>query len=217
MSTRAIAQSFARMTRSVSGRPQGPVRARVLKQESAGGLNCVDVEVLRTDDSVDPNWPPIRRIECPVWFSSGAGTGVYVKIKPGTVVRVAFYEFDRHRPYLDSVIGSSFADNAAEFVIKAGGATVTVSGGQVRIDSGTVVIATGSWCHLEAGAFLELYGDKVQLGSDGANQRIIRGDDFITALVAKINSATTFGGSPIDAPWTEAEFQSHLSAKVETV
>lgn len=215
---RAMRQAFRKIVHRGDGHRQGPVRARVVKQYRTGGLYHVDVQVLGPTGEPNPAWEVLRRLDAPHQFWAGPGTGVFVTLKEGTIVRVGFEELDIHRPYVETVLGSPDAPaTSAEFQIISNGAVVTVSGGQVAIEAGTVKVMSGSWCHVEAGAWLEIYGEKVLLGADGANQRIIRGDDFITALVAKINTSTKFGGSPIDEPWTEAEFQEHLSAKVETV
>lgn len=141
--SRARVDDIKRLMRNVSGRVQGPVRGRVLGPGDLPGTAIV--EVLDADGEVDPNWAAIPNVELPVLFSTGPGTGSFVKLDPGTPVRLAFYEFDRHRPYVDAVLPSGEVPDLGDAGagLYAGGAYI-LFGQQVVIEGAEILVGAGA-------------------------------------------------------------------------
>lgn len=128
------------------GDRQGPVRGRVVKQYRAAGNYTIDVEVLNVAGEPDPNWPSIPQVEVGRLFTIGGGAGVFGKIAEGTIVRVAFYDFDRNQPYLDAVIGGAEApdlDGVALLIDCGGGRVKIYETGAVSVNGGAVSVAGG--------------------------------------------------------------------------
>ena len=142
MNNRRVAKAIRRMNRQVLGEFQGPVRARVTEQSHFANANTINVEVLTADDQPDANWPIIEHVEVPRLLWAGGTTGVFARLNPSAVVRIGFYDGDRHRPYLDAVLGSEESPDISgiEFLVKANGATITVAPGAITSAAGVVTM-----------------------------------------------------------------------------
>lgn len=178
---RLAGQALQRMTNNRLGSPQGPVRGRVVKQYRAAKGYTVDVQVLNVFGEPDERWPVVAKIEVPVLFWLGDGTGCYAELAVGALVRVGFYEFDRHRPYLDAVLGgvnTPECDNLS-LVIFGTNATVRITNGVVSISAGSVSLSGG---HIGIGSGEDEFGN----GGD-----IVAQSDNDTTVTAGANAVIT--------------------------
>lgn len=208
MNRQQTAKALNRMNERLAGRKQGPVRAKVVKQCLGKDDYSIDVQVLNVHDEPDQNWPVITQVEVDREFITGEGTGVFRAIAEETIVRVAFYDFDPNRPYLDAVIGPTKSPDVSgtTYWIKATGASVKVVEGGVSISAGGVSIGAGI---VDVGASkdeegnggdiniiaennVQIEGVEVLLG-DGATEPVILGNLFIDLI-----TALTVQGAPID-------------------
>lgn len=223
------------MDRSVgnSRRHQGPVRARVIEHRRSGGENVVTVEVIKANGKRNAAWPELIDLEVPTFFWLGAASGTYGRIAAGAVVRVAFYEFDRNQPYLDSVIGGGpYADGSAfEVAILTPGASITLTKGGAVITAGAVTLAGGSVSVASAkskdggggdskiggdgpteitGETVEVKGETIVLGEGGAFVPV-DGPTLIDLI-----AGAKYGGKTMDeAPAFKAAATAALSTKVK--
>lgn len=181
------AQSIRRTLKVVAGHNQGPVLARVTKQWVEPNSYFIDVEVLTAEGLPNPNWPKLARIACGRKFGiAGATMGLYAKIGEGALVRIGFYEHDRHRPYLEDVLAAEVTPPLAgmALVIDLGGAQITVTeSGQVSIGGSSLSLGGGgvgiSGGVVSVGAGKNEYGEGGQVNVTAEADATIKGENVI--------------------------------------
>ena len=215
--------AFRRLQKRAGARTQGPVRARVVAQHREVERYTVDAEVLTADGQADPNWPLIPDIEVARLISLGGDTGIYLEIAVDALIRVAFYDLDPNRPYLDAVLGGpEMADaTGVSLWIKGLGASIKLTnGGEVAVNADNgVTVKAGEGIDLDAAQDLNaksatkalVEAPEIVLG-EAAAEFALKGNtaiDLITSLKV--------GGVPIDAApaLKTALMLTALSAKVK--
>jgi len=228
-----ISDDFQRLVKQAGEFMQPPVRARAVKQYRTGGDNFLDAEVLNADGDVDENWPLIQKIEVPCFMSLGEGTGVFYEIAKGTIIRVGFYDGDRHRPYLDAVIGAGKAPDGTglsfaiigknssikvkDGVVQIGAGSVSVSGGVVNVGAGMDEFGNGGNVNVIAEAAAKIDGMDILLGGDDGDQ-VIKGNTWITVFMPQFLAHTHADDTPVkpsSVPTMETMLNGTLSQKVK--
>ena len=191
--------AFRRLQKRAGARTQGPVRARVVAQHREVERYTVDAEVLTAAGQADPNWPIIPDIEVARLISLGGDTGIYLEIAVDALIRVAFYDLDPNRPYLDAVLGGpEMADaTGVSLWIKGLGASIKLTNGGVSISGGGVSVSGGM---VTIGAGEDEYGNGGEVAVEADNGVTVKAGEGIDLDAAQDLTAKSVTKALIEAP-----------------
>jgi len=79
-----------------------PKKARIVKSYVANGKYYADVQILRNDESDDPDEPMIPEVELPVYWG-GRDRGIVCPPEKGTQCIVGFFDGDPNYPYITDI------------------------------------------------------------------------------------------------------------------
>jgi len=125
-----------------------PKKARIVKAYDAGGHYYADIQILRNDESDDPDEPMIPQVELPVVWG-GKDRGIVCPPENGSQCIVGFFDGDPSFPYITDI---RWKGNSAP-VVEIGGLVIQKdSGCKIKIDSEqNIITITPADCEGEFG------------------------------------------------------------------
>jgi hypothetical protein len=174
---------------------QGPVKAKVVNhywpagKQSDGLPNAaptVDVKVIKLNGKDHPDFPDLLSLEIPSIIGDADGKSFILgALGVGAIVRVAFYELNPTRPYLDAVLGGNTGAIGPEHIPDAD-PKLYLRWGDARIfidKDSNIHIRSLKDIDTDASGHMEIQGATVNVGK-GATQSIVLGDAFMALFLA---------------------------------